>query len=184
MQRVISLKPLSSSPISPQSQRRIRVERFACLSNPNPLFSASTSPKVAFSEAEDMPITISDNLRSWLETKNLQDYIQIAEASPHPNTAKIAQQIDIVKITNKQVRKILNLKREGFHAVQKMDKETLRSYFEEYSPFAKAFQTMGGHDEFFHEVAKFMLEVAFGTQRFYGMPKKQAGFIIATYEGE
>ena len=43
---------------------------------------------------------------------------------------------------------------------------------------------MGGHDEFFHEVAKFMLEVAFVTPRFYGMPKKRAGFIIATYEGE
>ena len=184
MQRVISLKPLSSSSISPQSQRRIRVERFACLSNPNLLFSVSTSRKVALSEAEDMPITISDNLRSWLETKNLQDYIQIAEASPHPNAAEIAQQIDIAKITNKQVRRILNLKREGFDAVQKMDKETLRSYFGEYSPSAKAFQTMGGQDEFFHEVAKFMLEVAFVTQRFYGMPKKRAGFIIATYEGE
>ena len=131
-----------------------------------------------------MPITLSDNLRSWLETKNLQGYIRIAEASPHPNAAKIAQQIDIAKITNKQVRRILNLKREGFDAVQKLDKETLRSYFKEYSPSAKAFQTMGGQDEFFHEVAKFMLEVAFVTQRFYGMPKKRAGFIIATYEGE
>ena len=90
MQRVISLKPLSSSSISPQSQRRIRVERFACLSNPNLLFSVSASPKVALSEAEDMPITISDNLRLWLETKNLQGYIRIAEASPHPNDAEIA----------------------------------------------------------------------------------------------
>ena len=65
-----------------------------------------------------------------------------------------------------------------------MDKETLRSYFGEYSPSAKAFQTMGGQDEFFHEVAKFMLEVAFVTPRFYSMPKKRVGFIIATYEGE
>ena len=65
-----------------------------------------------------------------------------------------------------------------------MDKETLRSYFGEYSSSAKAFQMMGGQDEFFHEVAKFMLEVAFVTPRFYGMPKKRAGFIIATYEGE
>ena len=29
-----------------------------------------------------------------------------------------------------------------------------------------------------------MPEVAFVTQRFYSMPKKRAGFIIATYEGE
>ena len=43
---------------------------------------------------------------------------------------------------------------------------------------------MGGQDKFFHEVAKFMLEVAFVTPQFYGMPKKRAGFIFATYEGE
>ena len=159
MQRVISLKPLS-----PQSQRRIRAERFACLSNPTLLFSVSTSPKVAFSKAEDMSIAISDNLCLWLDTKNLQGYIRIAKASPHPNAAEIVQQIDIAKITNKKVRRILNLKREWFDAVQKMDKETLQSYFGEYSPSAKAFQTMGGQDEFFHEVAKFMLEVAFVTQ--------------------
>ena len=131
-----------------------------------------------------MSIPISDNLRQWLETKNLQGYIRIAEATPHPNVLELVQQIDIAKITNKHVRTILNLKREGFDVVQKMDKETLRSYFGEYSPSAKAFQTMGGQDEFFHEVAKFMLEVAFVTPLFYDMPKKRAGFIIATYEGE
>ena len=36
----------------------------------------------------------------------------------------------------------------------------------------------------FSMVAKFMLEVGFVTPRFYGMPKKRARFIIATYEGE
>ena len=33
-------------------------------------------------------------------------------------------------------------------------------------------------------MAKFMQEVAFVTQRIYGMPKKRAGFIITTCEGE
>ena len=65
-----------------------------------------------------------------------------------------------------------------------MEKDTLRSYFGEYSLLAKAFQTLGGQDEFFHEVVKFMLEVGFVTPRFYVMPKKRARFIIATYEGE
>ena len=65
-----------------------------------------------------------------------------------------------------------------------MDKDTLRSYFGEYSPSAKAFQTQGGEDEFFHEVAKFLLKVGFVSPRFYGMPKKRARFIITTYEGE
>ena len=50
-----------------------------------------------------MPIPISDNLRQWLERKNLQGYIRIAEATPHPNVAELLQQIDIEKITNKQV---------------------------------------------------------------------------------
>ena len=65
-----------------------------------------------------------------------------------------------------------------------MDKETLCSYFGEYSPSAKAFQMMGGQDEFFHGVEKFMLEVAFVTPRFYGMPKKRTSDIIATYQGK
>ena len=56
---------------------------------------------------------------------------------------------------------MLNLRREGFDTVQEMDKDMLRSYFREYSPSAKAFQTQGGEDEFFHEVAKFLLEVGF-----------------------
>ena len=51
-------------------------------------------------------------------------------------------------------------------------------------PRPKLFKRWGSQDEFFHEVAKFMLEVGFVTPWFYGMPKKRAGFIIATYEGE
>ena len=77
------------------------------------------------------------------------------------------------------MHRTLKLKREGFDIVQKMDKDTLRSYFGEYSPSAKAFQTLGGQDEFFHEGAKFLLEMGFVTPQFYGM-----AFIIATYEGE
>ena len=131
-----------------------------------------------------MPIPISENLRQWLVSKNLQGYINVFEGEPHLNVAELLQQINISKITDKQVRRTLKLKREGFDVVQKMDKDTLRSYFREYSPSAKAFQMFGGQDEFFHEVATFMLEVGFVTAWFYGMPKKRVGFIIATYEGE
>ena len=66
----------------------------------------------------------------------------------------------------------------------KLEPEVLTSYFGEYSPSAKDYQTQGGDDEFFHEVTKFLLEVAFISQRFYCMPKKKAGFITSTYEGE
>ena len=42
----------------------------------------------------------------------------------------------------------------------------------------------GSEDNVFQEVAKFMLEVAFVSPRFYYMPKQRAWFIISTYEGE
>ena len=65
-----------------------------------------------------------------------------------------------------------------------MDKDILSSYFGEYSPSAKAYQTQGGEDEFFHQVARLLLEVGFVSPRFYCMPKKWARLIIVTYEGE
>ena len=37
---------------------------------------------------------------------------------------------------------------------------------------AKAYKTQGGIDEFFHEVAKFLFEVACVSPRFYYMPKQ------------
>ena len=66
MQRVISLKPLSSSPISPQRQKRIRAERFASLSNPNLLFSSPASPNFALTEAENMPKLLAKALQEQL----------------------------------------------------------------------------------------------------------------------
>ena len=91
MQRVISLKPISSSSILPQSQKRIRAERFVILLNPNLQTSPPASPSFASTEEENMSIPISDSLRQWLETKNLQGYIRIAEAAPHPNAAELVE---------------------------------------------------------------------------------------------
>ena len=68
--------------------------------------------------------------------------------------------------------------------MKKVSEEGLRSYFGEYSPSAKAYQTYGGRDESFHEVARFLLEIGFVSPRFYCVPKKRVGFIIAAYEGE
>ena len=93
------------------------------------------------------------------------------------------EEIDVSKITNKKVRAALEMRSEGFDVVQKLTKDGLRSYFGEYLPSAKAYQAQGGRDEFFHEGAKFLLEVGFVSPRVYCMPKKRVGFIIATYEG-
>ena len=58
----------------------------------------------------------------------------------------------------------------------------LQSYFGEYSLSENSYLTTIGQDVFFHEVAKFLLEVAFVSPRQYCMLKQRAGFIIATYE--
>ena len=114
----------------------------------------------------------------------MQAYLKVADANPHPRATEILQRIEVDKVINKQVRCILNFKREGFDAVQKMDKDMLRSYFGECSPSEKAYQTQRGEDEFFHEVSKFTLEVTFVSPCFYCMPKTRAGFIISTFDGE
>ena len=59
-----------------------------------------------------MSIPVSDNLPQWLSNKGLQGYLK----EPHPQAIEVIQQIDISKITNKQVRRLMNLKREGFDA--------------------------------------------------------------------
>ena len=80
------------------------------------------------------------------------------------------EEIDVAKITNKKVRAVLEMPRGGFDVVKKVTEEGFRSYFGEYSPSAKAYQTQGGRDEFVHDVAKFLLEVGFVSPRFYCMP--------------
>ena len=131
-----------------------------------------------------MTIPVSDRLHNWLHNKGMQGYLKVADVEPHPRTAKIVNQIDVAKITNKQVHQFLNLKREGFDGTNPLEPTILRSYFIDYSPSAKAYKTEGGEDKLFQEVAKFLLEVAFVSPRFYCMPKQRAAFIIATYEGE
>ena len=131
-----------------------------------------------------MSIHVSDELRQWPSNKNLQGFIKVAEAEPHPNADTLIQQIHVTSITTKKVRTALQLRRGGFDVVQKVSDDNLRSYFGAYSPSAKAYQTYGGRNLFCHEVARFLLEIAFVSPRFYCMPKKRASFIIAAFEGE
>ena len=203
MHKLISLKHISVSSVSPQKQKRVQITSYSessCPNSPNlcfPVFHRhsrknsicsdfqrpSTSDSIV-ADIDIMPIPVSDELREWLHSRNLQGFIRVAEADPHPQAEELVQELDITKITTKKVRNALQMPRGGFDAVQKPSSEALRSYFGEYSPSAKAYQTYGGRDEFFHEVARFLLEVGFVSPRFYCMPKKRAGFIIAAYEKE
>ena len=70
-------------------------------------------------EDDNMPIHVSDNLQWWRNNKGLQGYLRVADSKPHPRTTEVIQSIDITKLINKQVHRVLNLKREGFDAVQK-----------------------------------------------------------------
>ena len=201
MHKLISLKHISVSSVSPQKQKRVQVRSFSesyCPNSPNLCFSvshrhqnnhlsdlhSSSTDAPIPAEIDSMPIPVSDELREWLHSRNLQGFIRVAEADPHPQAEELVQQLDITKITTKKVRNALRMPRGGFDVVQKPSSEALRSYFGAYSPSAKAYQTYGGRDEFFHEVARFLLEVGFVSPRFYCMPKKRAGFIIAAYEKE
>ena len=103
-----------------------------------------------------MPIPVSDELRQWLHNRKIQGFIKVAEADPHPQAEALVEELDNTKITPKKIRKTLQMPRGGFDAVKKPTPEVLQSYFGEYSPSAKAYQTYGGRDEFFHEVARFL----------------------------
>ena len=68
MQRVISLKPISATSVSPQKQKRIRAERFCAfaLSRPNLKLCFDLSPTQNFESSvdeENMVIYVFDNLR-------------------------------------------------------------------------------------------------------------------------
>ena len=102
MQRIISLKPISSSSISPQRQKRIRAERSSALTHHSLKLSSPPPQHInLFSKDEITPIPVSDTLRQLLVNKNLQGFIKIAEAEPHPCVADLLQEIDVSKITNK-----------------------------------------------------------------------------------
>ena len=147
-------------------------------------FPSQSPGDVLSTDDDEMPIPVFYDLHQWLIHKNMQGFIKVAKAEPHPQAEALMEEIDVSKITNKKVRQALGMQRGGFDVVKKVSEEGLRSYFGEYSPSAKRYQTYGGRDEFFHEVARFLLEIGFVSPRFYCMPKKRAGFIIATYEGK
>ena len=105
--------------------------------------------------------------------------MQVADAEPHPDADEIIRHNDAKQITNKQVCLFLNLKNEGYNVMDNLDEDVLQSYFGPYSLSAKSHLTNGGPDEIVHDVAKFLLEVAFVSAQGYCIPKQRAGFISA-----
>ena len=81
----------------------------------------------------------SNRLRQWLESKCLQGYPRVADVEPHPQVDDIIKEIGIAKITNKQLRRFMNLKREGYDGMDPLEADVLWSYF------GKSIQDSGRH---------------------------------------
>ena len=108
MQTLISLKPISVSSISPQKQKRIRAHGFSDFLNHHEQSFSSPSRRYLLSiENNKMPIPVSDESRPWLLNKNMQGFIKVAEAEPHPQVEALLQELDITKLTTKKVRDAL-----------------------------------------------------------------------------
>ena len=162
MQRVISLKPISVISISPQKQKRIRAHKFSDF----PLHSPQCFPQPSHNDDlsidnDNMPIFVSDELRSWLICNNLEGFLKVVDVEPHPHAEALMEEIEVSKITNKKVRTALGMRRGGFDTVKKVTEEGLRLYFSEYLHSAKAYQTQGGRDEFFSWSCKVFIRSRF-----------------------
>ena len=121
MQRVISIKPISVTTVSPQKLKRIRVEKFSILPRHSlQRFSPLPQRDDLLIDEENMPILVSDDLRSWLIRNNLKGFLKVAEAELHPHAEALMEEIDVSEITNKKVRAALEMPRGGFDDVKKV----------------------------------------------------------------
>ena len=117
-----------------------------------------------------MPLEVSKELRTWITRHGLTGYLNVLEAPPHPKAQAIARKIHPDTISNNMIRVA-------------PPQHILEQHFGEYSLSAKAHHTHGGHNEFFWNLAHFLLEYAFVHANPYSMPKKKVGIIVTTYIG-
>ena len=143
MQKIISLKSISVTIVSPQKQKRIGAHKSSDFSrhSQQSFLPPSTQSDILPINDDEMPILVSNTLRSWLECNYRQGFLKVAEAEPHPRVEALMEEIDVSKITNKKVREPLGMPRRAFDTVKRVSVEGLRSYFGEYLPSTKAYQT-------------------------------------------
>ena len=51
-----------------------------------------------------MPTIITSALKNWLADHDLQAFIQVAEAPPHPNVTEMVSKLNIETLTDSMVR--------------------------------------------------------------------------------
>ena len=57
----------------------------------------------------EITIIVTSTLRKWLTDHDLQGFIHVAEAPPHPNVLEMASKLNIDTLTNSMVQKKLGL---------------------------------------------------------------------------
>ena len=82
-----------------------------------------------------------------------------------------------------EIQKVLVLKQGGDHDIEAPPENDLEAHFREYSVLAKAYRMQGRTNEFFGNLAIFLLEFGCVHANVYNMPKKKACIIITEYSG-
>ena len=131
-----------------------------------------------------MPLKVSKDLRTWMPTRHgFSVYLNVYDAPAHPDAQAIATKIQLGTITNDIICSALHLPRGGEHDIEAPPQHTLEQYFGEYSLSVKAHRMHGGPNEFFGDLAHFLLDYVCIHHNPYNMPKKKAGLIILAHEG-
>ena len=107
----------------------------------------------------------------------------VLNTAPHPEAQTIAKRVHPNTITNNQICWALSLKRGDKHDVDAPPQHILEQYFGEYSASAKAHDMHGGPNEFFGNLAHFLLEYGCITANAHSILKKRVGLIITAYRG-
>ena len=81
------------------------------------------------------------------------------------------------------VRKKLGLSITSKREFDNLPTKLLERHYGKYFQSAKAFRTRDIPDPFFHNIAKFMLEVRCVHLNAYGMLKQKPGVVLSMYEG-
>ena len=99
-------------------------------------------------------MVLSDEAREWLIASGLEGFLCIADAPQHDEPEQAAATIDLSEITEGAVQDLTGLQAGGLQSVECPSKEIMFKYFGEYSLSSKAYQTHGGQDLLFREVAR------------------------------
>ena len=128
-------------------------------------------------------MALSEEARQWMIENGLEGLLRIADAPPHAEPEQATTTIDLSKVTEGAMQALTGLKAGGLRFIENPSNQILFEYFGEYSISSKAYRTQGGQNLLFGEVARAMMEYGFVHPRPPAIPKYQAGFVIAAYEG-